>query len=54
MGFVNSPSFPTAGSQPEPKPKKSKKVEPIVEETLPEECCAQDCGNCEHSEEVTE
>lgn len=52
MGLVNSASFPKPGK---PEPKKSKKTkaveksEPTVEElieSLPDDCCSEDCQEC--------
>jgi hypothetical protein len=51
MGLVNSPSFPQSGIKEQPKPKKGKKAEPVIEEPItPEECCQENCDGCSFSE----
>lgn len=51
MGLVNSPSFPSKESKPEPKAKKSKKAEAVEEPIVAEECCTLGCDDCIFAEE---
>jgi len=50
MGLVNSPSFNSSEESQAPKPKKSKKAEPVTE-SVPEECCTLGCDDCIFAEE---